>query len=1316
MKRLFPTALLCLVFSISAFSQSANSIIGGTVQDASKALIPGVMVTATNIGTGVTTTNVTNETGTYQFPSLQPGTYKLQAELPGFRTAVVNNYALGGSAQATVNFTLQVGSNETVVDVTTTADAALTTASNSVGAVLPEYKVRDLPLAVRDVFGLVGTTAGVQSSGGFVGVFAGGRLSQTNTSRDGISVTEGRFENGAFSGTYTSPDLVEEVKVIVAPVDAETSRGSGQVQLVTRSGTNQVRGSLFWVNHNSLGDASNWFNNFAGTSKDYDNRNQFGGRVGGPIVKNKTFFFFLYEGQRDLKRQQAASNTLSDMAKAGIFRYWPGVDNANAAAQTSSVDRSGNPVQPSGATGPLSAIDLFGNCTFGGAPVANCRSVHDPLRPAIDNSSYMQQTLLRMPTPNDFVTGSSVAGINADGLNVGTIRFARRVEGLDLANGNGTDVDRDQFNIRLDQNFNARNKLSLIATKEHTWGGAAQAGQRAWPSGFDGIAKKHPDLYAVTFTSTLTNNLLNEFRIGRKRTVNSQDGPANRSDSEGKQALSYEPVANGIIYSVTPLEWTSFDKYGGFGVWRFQASPTYTIGDDISWSHGKHSYKGGWEFRQISSYGHGDSNNTPLATLGAGSSPVSVIDSTNGLTANNQTAARNLLTDLAGSIGSINEAFGILSPTNTLLQGPPAVPYKLFGQYQSEMNFYFKDDWKFRPDLTLNLGIHWDYFGQPYEKHGLDARVIGGESAFTNVSCTSSPGTANFVSTCSNLAQVEFAGKNSTNPNVSTNLKGDDYNNFAPAVGFSWSLPWFGKNKTVLRSGYGISYLGSLRNFINVDSTVGTVPGMVLTSANGTGVNYVPQAYTSLSNITLPIPFPAGTPTNAPFVVPTTDRTLTIATYDHVSPYIQNWNLEIQREVARNTTVEIRYIGNKGTKLWGTVNLNQIDSVHHNPDIFNAFNTVRAGGDSPLLTQMMMGMNLGGTGACTVNGTTCTGATAVRLNTTTRTQLANGSVGAFASTLNTVNTGSGSSSTGADLRKNGFPENYFVVDPQYNNVNLLGNSGNSTYHAMQVQVTKRLSQGFTTTTTWTWSKALGEAETDSGITFRDPTNRAVDKHLLSFDHAQQLTSNGTYELPFGTGHYLLGAAPNWIQEAVAKWQLGGILNFNSGDPLSITTSTQTISNVNDLPNIVGAFPKSTGHVTKVSNGVVYFNGYTQVTDPYVSQVTATNTLNTAFSNKAIADPNGNVVLVNPQPGQLGTMGTTYIKGVPSLGLDMNLIKRFPIRENMNFEFRLDAISILNHANFADPVVNIDTTGSSGFGRITSATGSRSFILNTRVNF
>src|SRR5213083_3611049 len=271
--------LLCFVLTFNVFSQSTNATLGGTVQDPTKAFIPGVTITATNTGTGIVTTVLSNEAGAYQFASLQTGTYKVSAELSGFRTQTYNEVALGISQQVRLNFTLQVGSLSQSVEVTVAADTLIATTSSSVGTVLPEYKVRDLPLGGRNVMDLVTSMAGVSnavsgegtntgSSAGDVGFFAGGRLSAVNTTRDGFVVSDGRYLHGAFSSTYVSPDLVEEVRVITAPVDAEMGRGSGQVQMSTRSGTNQFRGSLFWPNRNSALDANSWTNNFNRVQKD----------------------------------------------------------------------------------------------------------------------------------------------------------------------------------------------------------------------------------------------------------------------------------------------------------------------------------------------------------------------------------------------------------------------------------------------------------------------------------------------------------------------------------------------------------------------------------------------------------------------------------------------------------------------------------------------------------------------------------------------------------------------------------------------------------------------------------------------------------------------------------------------------------------------------------------------------------------------------------------------------------------------------------------------------------------------------------------
>src|SRR5881396_2680411 len=283
MKTLFVAALILVCLPLHVFSQTTNATLGGTVSDLTGALIPGVSITATNIQTGIVNTVITNEAGAYQFASLQPGTYKISAELNGFQTKTYSDVGLGISQQVRLNFSLQVANVAQSVEVTIAADTLLATSSASVGSVLPESKIRDLPLAYRNALDMVAmTTPGTQASAGtanvtVVGNFAGGRIGQVNTTRDGISVNDGRYDNGVYSANYISPDLVDEVRIIVAPADAETGRGSGQVQLATRSGTNQFKGSVFWANHNSALDANNWFSNFRGQEPDYLNRNQFGG-------------------------------------------------------------------------------------------------------------------------------------------------------------------------------------------------------------------------------------------------------------------------------------------------------------------------------------------------------------------------------------------------------------------------------------------------------------------------------------------------------------------------------------------------------------------------------------------------------------------------------------------------------------------------------------------------------------------------------------------------------------------------------------------------------------------------------------------------------------------------------------------------------------------------------------------------------------------------------------------------------------------------------------------------------------------------------
>lgn len=1281
--------LLCILMSSSIFAQTSNATLGGTVADGTGALIPGVTVTATNTQTGIVSTNLSNEAGAYQFASLQTGVYRVSAELAGFQTQTYNSVSLGVSQQVRLNFVLQIGSVTQAVEVTVDADTLIATTSSSIGTVLPEYKVRDLPLPSRNVFDLLTTTAGTQSSAGFQGVFAGNRLIAVNTTRDGMNVGEGRYDNGAFSATYTSPDLVEEVRIIVSSADAEAARGSGQVQMTTRSGTNQFRGSVFWANRNSALDANSWRNNLDGVGKDYLNRNQFGGRIGGPIIRNKTFFFFLYEGQRSVERTSVTATVLTAQARQGNFRYFPGVQNGNVFSSIPTVDAQGNPLRPAGATGDVQSFNVF---------------TRDPLRTRMDPSGHIQMVLSRMPLPNDFTVG--------DGLNTAGHRWVRRVSGTDSTFGNGVNVNRDQFNLRIDHNLNSRHKLSVIGTREKDWSVVNPA---LWPGGFNGEINRLPDLYNLSFVSTLSPSTINEFRAGRRRsiqwfwsamTINGPDGQLRkapktmRDTEEGKEAFALIPQSNGIPYlpktTIFPEHYIATTTSTGRGT----VSPLTQVSDTVSWTIGQHAFKGGFEGRTTGTIGGSNTDTWPRVLLGAGGVPVTGIDAAGvpGLTGDSQNLARNLLTDLNGSVGSIVQGFMLSNPANPVFKPYPEESLRYREFKQNEWGIFFKDDWKMRPNLTLNVGLRYDFYGVPYDGRGILGNPVGGSAGLFGISGTGfadmfQPGRLN-----GQLTVIELVGKNSPHPEKQ--LHKDDWNNFAPAAGLSWSLPWFGRDKTVLRAGYGISYIGAARLFNGVNQQQESLPGTQLF------VSPVFSTYTSLADVRLPLSHSVVPLTPLPL---NTSRTELLHAFadDRVVPYIQNFNVELQRELVRNLTFEVRYIGSKSTKLFAGIPLNTVNIFENG--LLDAFNVTRAGGDAPLFDRMLRGLNLG-LGA--VNGTTVTGSASLRQNTIFRSFISNGDIGQFADALNrnTVATGEG----GGLIRNGGLPENFIVVNPQFNEVVLHGNPGNSTYHSMQLQVTKRLSQGFTNQTSYTWSRTIGEADGDGVLNYLNPRDRSHNKSLLGFHRTHSFISNGTFELPFGPNRRLLGSAPAIVQRLTERWQLGANLNLSSGQPLTITSSTSSIhQGTIDTPVIVGNFPKSSGKVTRVSNGVIYFDGIQQVVDPARAGVTPLQSTQTGFSNRAIADAQGNLLLVNQAPGQFGTLGQRWVEGPGYVGLDVNMIKRVRIDERREFEFRLDAINLLNRPNFGNPTLDINNTS---FGRITTATGARSFVVNARVNF
>lgn len=594
-KFILAVLVLYLNSPVSAFAQ-VNATVGGTVSDSTGALIPGVDVTATNVNTGIATNRLTNESGNYEFPSLQPGIYTVSAVLSGFQTQTFKNVQLSQGQQVRLNFTLQVGTVATAVEVVVEADTLLATTTASVGNVLPDREVLSLPVSTRNVLDLVRTVAGSVGEN-----FAGATTGQVNTTRDGLVTTDGRYagSNGVYSAIFTSPDLVEEVRVSVTSVDAAVGRGSAQVAMQTRAGTNDYHGALFYTNNNSAFNTLGWFDNLVGAQKSYKNRNQFGGRLGGPIKKNKAFFFVLVDQQRFLEKQQVVTTVLTGPARQGIFRYLTenttgaggGASrrNGNAFSTTASVDLNGNVL----AANPDNGTPLFMN-SF------NLFSdVRDPNRTRIDSVWVSSQLLPRLPMPNDWTQG--------DGLNTAGYRWLRTHEGTDGATGESTDTNRDHLTLRFDYQVNNKNKVTYTMSREEDWGVTGQTGLPSLPGGYFGDVVRVPNFYTVSWTSTLSPTVLNEFRFGRKRDTWQGTSPfdkgccwGGRSENDdlvesAKAARASFPSVDGDMVYVGGG--TGFSNYAPFGVAspRASTSPFTQIADALSFTRGRHSFQAGFE-------------------------------------------------------------------------------------------------------------------------------------------------------------------------------------------------------------------------------------------------------------------------------------------------------------------------------------------------------------------------------------------------------------------------------------------------------------------------------------------------------------------------------------------------------------------------------------------------------------------------------------------------------------------------------------------------------------------------------------------------
>jgi hypothetical protein len=804
----------------AAYAQTGS--IAGTVVDASGAGVPGAAVKATNLATAAVRASNTNPSGTYLIPNLPAGTYDVSVEKTGFSTLRFHSVELTVAQNLTLNGTLELGPVSQTVEVAGSAVAPINLEDAQISNVIDSRHIDELPLITRDPYQLVLLSPGSQSVNSSLGGFSinGQRERNNNFLIDGTDNNDASVPGIAGGISTINPDSTQEFRVITNNFLPEFGRNNGAiVDIVTRSGTNQFHGDLYEFNRVNAMAARDWFN----PSPDPQNpfvRNQFGGSFGGPIIKNKTFFFVNSEWDRFQTTLTNEATVPTPAFKSGIFTY------------------DGQQINLANPASPNNALGL-------------------PL------STTMQKVFALYPNPN----GPLIDPLRG-------LYFFPQAEPL---NSNGT-------TFRLDHHLS--DKYTLFA--RYIYNGFTSGGNSENLPGIGGYTEPgQTQNGALNFVAALRSNLVNEARAGVTRSdlAFNCDGVSTMNQYSTPDAFGF-----GTDYSfansegvplMTPFGCSALSDSNG----QARRAGTWTVADNLAWTKGRHNLKFGAEFRYVYDNGFDNFNSRPTVDFTAfGNFGIPIVNCA-GACASDET-----LQTLAAALLGVP---GIQSQTQYYNADGARRAANYLSFVQHEYAGFVQDSWKARSNLTIELGMRYEFYGVPFERDGDFSNLLNQQASGT--------------------PPITFQ---TVGPGTGRQIYADDYRDFEPRLGLAWDP--FKDGKTSFRAGYGIFHdrvFGNLFGNLEVD------PPFVADVQNFPNNNFANGVGGPVLLDMLPPPATQPSPSAS---VPDGSLLEGITLIDpHLkTPYSQNWNAGIQRDLGHGMTLEVNYVGSGTHRLFRSVDGN----------------------------------------------------------------------------------------------------------------------------------------------------------------------------------------------------------------------------------------------------------------------------------------------------------------------------------------------------------------------------------------------------------